>query len=261
MNLHPESMITASVNVDISKYVVNQLSQDGNLRKLNTDIKKKTEDVFLGKADDMFRWAACQMDVLKELPSTRPSHLEEVLKDLPASLDETYDRMINNIPPRAHNNALVLLRWLTYSLRPLKLRELSEARIISLDTADGVVAPHDRGGVEDVLRILSGLILVIDSNGGILTESGSDSGLEHLPQDEQGSHQIIRLAHFSAQEYLESSRQAIDRPQSFHFQSEREHGILCHSCIVYRTHCRGTTITETRQGLEHFPLAEYAARF
>ena len=53
MNFHSESMITASVNVDISKYVVNQLNQDRNLRELNTGIKKKIEEGFLEKADGM----------------------------------------------------------------------------------------------------------------------------------------------------------------------------------------------------------------
>lgn len=74
---------------------------------------------------------------LKTLPSTQPSDLEKALNNLPVGLDATYSRMLNNIPHSVSEAALVLLRWLTYSLRPLTLSELSEARIISLRTFEG----------------------------------------------------------------------------------------------------------------------------
>ena len=53
MKFHLESMITGCVNVDISKYVVNQLNKDRRLRELDANMKEKIQDAFMMKADGM----------------------------------------------------------------------------------------------------------------------------------------------------------------------------------------------------------------
>lgn len=85
-----------------------------------------------------FRWAYCQLHELKKLKSTKPTYVKEALKALPATLDETYIRMLCGIKEMYYKEAMTLLRWLAYSSRPLTLEELSEAAIIDPDSVDGV---------------------------------------------------------------------------------------------------------------------------
>lgn len=87
-----------------------------------------------------FRWADCQLEELKRLKSTRPSHVEAALCDLPDTLDKTYERILTGNEKRSRKDALVLLRWLTFASSPLSLGELAEVRIIDLE-GDGRVTP------------------------------------------------------------------------------------------------------------------------
>ena len=205
---------------------------------------------------------------LKTLPSTQPSDLEKALNNLPVGLDATYSRMLNNIPHSVSEAALVLLRWLTYSLRPLTLSELSEARIISLRTFEGEVAFDDRGCLEDILGILPGLILISRSEDMGPNEDDScsdyDGGIDTTSEGYYGAKDprlLVYLAHFSVQEYLESSRPQTDWPPQFYFQVDREHQILSHCCLTYLTHYAcSRSMTKTSQDLKTFPLLDYAAR-
>lgn len=78
----------------------------------------------------MFRWAYCQLFELSQSKSTRPSRVEKSLKSLPTTLDETYARMLERIGPGERDDALTLLRWLAYAMRPVTLAELQRAVII-----------------------------------------------------------------------------------------------------------------------------------
>jgi len=59
------------------------------------------------------------------------------------------------------------------------LNEIAEACIVD-PSGDGVVEVDDRGGTEDILKILAGLVIAEDTR--------------------------VRLAHFSVKEYLVSER-------------------------------------------------------
>ena len=80
------------------------------------------------KPRDRFRWAYCQVQELKKLKSTKPKYIKDVLRTLPKTLDETYERILCAIEERYRPEALALLRWITYSTTPLTLGELAEAR-------------------------------------------------------------------------------------------------------------------------------------
>ena len=53
MKFHPESIVTEYINVDISKYVINQLNKDRRLSKLDPGMKKQIQDTFTKKAGGM----------------------------------------------------------------------------------------------------------------------------------------------------------------------------------------------------------------
>ena len=79
--------------------------------------------------------------------STRPRAVEEVLSSLPDKLDDTYARMLNRIRPSAKEDALTLLRWLAYSMKPLTLAELRT--IVTIRPEDNEVDFEDEGGLRD----------------------------------------------------------------------------------------------------------------
>ncbi|KAI7065932.1 hypothetical protein KC327_g11264 [Hortaea werneckii] len=111
----------SKVDKDIRKYVVSELSRDRRLSRLSSKTTSLIEDTLSARADGMFRWAYCQIQELKRLKSTKPKYIEDVLQTLPATLDETYERILGAIEDRYRAEALTLLRWITYSKSPLTL--------------------------------------------------------------------------------------------------------------------------------------------
>ena len=219
-----------------------------------------------------FRWAFCQIQELKKLKSTRPRFVKEALYCLPSTLDETYERMLAGIDESLRPDACKLLRWLAYAKSPPSLGELVDATVIDL-AADGSVEVEDRPGLDDTLEILSGLVTVmggrenedvledVEDAGGYKPEFGDDeaelvSGRQQIRGDTK-----VRLAHFSVKEYLESKRILEGSAKDFSFESSREHGILCQSCLVYITHySRSKEKLSMAQDLATFPLLRYAAQ-
>ena len=77
---------------------------------------------------------ALQLDRLRLCLSRHD--VEEQLLDLPKGLDESYDRIINQIDERQHEDARKLLQWLAFSVRPLELAELAEVVAVDFRSRD-----------------------------------------------------------------------------------------------------------------------------
>jgi hypothetical protein len=81
-----------------------------------------------------FRWAAYQLDTLTECV-TRGIILDAV-KDLPGTLDETYDRIIRKIDERRTVDAARRVStWLTYAECPLTATEILQVTGIVTEDA------------------------------------------------------------------------------------------------------------------------------
>ena len=107
------------------------------------------------------RWIDCEgvWQELKKLISTKPRRFQEALRSLPSTLHETYDRVLTQIDPPDRADALTALSWVTFEHRPLTLGEIAEATVIDLSREGSVETDH-REGIEDVLEILAGLVIV-----------------------------------------------------------------------------------------------------
>src|SRR6266403_5652563 len=70
-----------------------------------------------------FRWAFCQLEALRHCLAPRVRH---ILKELPKTLDETYERILRNIHEANRDHAHRLLQCLTVAVRPLRVAELAE---------------------------------------------------------------------------------------------------------------------------------------
>ena len=126
-----------------------------------------------------FRWVECQLEVLRDCLTI--TSVEAALSDLPETLDETYDRMLQSIDSQHFEYARTAFALLIVACRPLKVEELAEAVVIApyckaMDIDDRLFDP------KDILKICRGLVIrVADTN-------------------------EVRFAHYSVQEYLLSSR-------------------------------------------------------
>nr|OQO23823.1 hypothetical protein B0A51_08145 [Rachicladosporium sp. CCFEE 5018] len=262
----PMPIIARTVDADIHKYISTHMSRDRKLSHLDATAKALIEETLSERADGMFRWVYCQLQQLKQSKCTRPSSLRAALFALPKDLDETYQRMLDNINRADRSNALTLLRWLAYAQSPLSLLELAEASIIDPTdnlAADGLVDTDDRGNWADTLNILAGFVTI---DGGL--EEEVDHGIDYVGAFGmmRASRQIeestrVRLAHLSVKEYLESSRILASDARYFQLDPLREHRYLTHSCLVYLTHYSASSLKiSTERDLAAFPLLLYAAK-
>ncbi|KAJ5908597.1 hypothetical protein N7495_001279 [Penicillium taxi] len=193
------------VNMDIRTYVVNSLSRDPKLRE---------------------RPSHCLRSCLT-LTSVR-----ETLRSMPKTLAKTYDMILARIDTHFQKPAYEVLQWLAYSVRPLRLAEITETLIIK----PGAIALSEEDKLFsefDILTIGSSLIRI--SNG-----------------DE------VRLAHYSVKEYLMSSRLKSTTLSPFHIAELPANQYLAHACVTYllmlnRPECLSL------ESFAKLPLLNYAA--
>src|SRR5258708_39650094 len=79
-----------------------------------------------------FRWVFCQLEALRHCLIPR---VRRMLKELPETLDETYERVLRDINKANWDYAHRLLQCLTIAVRPLRVAELAEVLAIDFGTA------------------------------------------------------------------------------------------------------------------------------
>ena len=106
---------------------------------------------------------ALQIDKLQGCLSQ--GDLEDQLEDLPHDLDEVYDRIISGIDKKYCEDALKILQWLSFSVRPLGLTEVAQVVGVVPDTDQGLRFESSRifTNPRSVLMICSSL--VTETNG------------------------------------------------------------------------------------------------
>ncbi|KAH7268752.1 hypothetical protein B0J15DRAFT_441888 [Fusarium solani] len=218
-----------AINADIRSYVMAALERNPDFvdKKLSQDLLEKIRDKVGDGADGMFRWAACQLDSLAECLS--PNAIESALESLPRDLNETYYRMLQNIPSTYKSGAIRLLQFLVYAKRPLKLSEAVEVIATQIDREPRRFHVGNRlfSGA-DVLRYCPSLVLIAD-----VTRYGETV-------------QELHLAHFSVKEYLLKEDQ---------FDMGSASTAITRTCLTYLT-----DIKNSHSGIKHdFPMARFAA--
>jgi hypothetical protein len=206
-----------------------------------------------------FRWAAYQLDTLTECVTR--GMIFDALKDLPRTLDETYDRIIRKIDERRTANAArKILTWLTYAERPLTAIEVLQVTGIVTEDAHRFDEDEVLEDSSDILRICSSLVSIGIGTRDVEEFSDDDaSDGESVYSDINAELDVtyIRLAHFSVKEYLVSSRPCIPR---YILKDHEPHDMLARCCLVYllRFHKDEWRSSDCESD---FPLARYAARY
>ncbi|KAI9764110.1 MAG: hypothetical protein M1840_008670 [Geoglossum simile] len=231
-----------AVDSDIRIHVKNCLAEDVKLKKWPPVVKKEVEDALVRGAHGMFRWVVCQLTVLRDclkLPALR-----QKLQELPETLDETYNRILLNIPESCHYEVHAILQWLTYSKRPMSLAEVAEAIAIDRDNQTFDIG-NRMLNIYSILGICSSLVALSDRKS---TQQNS--------QTEETTE--LRLAHYSVKEYLVSRRVQDGRAKRFAVKETEAHEYMGEACLIYLLYFNKPDSLYTGAWLD-YPFLQYAA--
>ncbi|KAI1414763.1 hypothetical protein F5Y13DRAFT_197313 [Hypoxylon sp. FL1857] len=210
---------------DIREYIRARVRNSIGLSRWQAfqDVQREIEEKLMQKTGVMFRWAACQLDVLEDCLDY--GQAEEALKSLPETLDETYSRIINNLPSTNRDRTLRVLQFLTYSERPLQIKELVDALAVKVSAEPRFESRRRMPKPEEVLKLCSSLVTV--------TTKTSGRHWQWNDEEESGAEEI-RLAHYSVREYLVSNRMRNDIIN--HFSEVNARASIAEVCLAYLLH-------------------------
>ena len=193
---------------------------------------------FRVSCDDLrYRWASCQLDSLRRC---LVRDIPDTLKKLPPTLNETYERMLNNIDERKRKFAHYIFQLLTVSRRPLSVQELAEVFAIRKDKeAAGILnfeASLREPDAEMAVRsVCSSLISIDDING----------------------EKQVRFSHFTVQEFLTSNQ--LEGPYStYRVLPWAAHIFSAKLCLGILLKLNNRIAKDNIRVI--FPLAAYAAK-
>jgi hypothetical protein len=187
--------------------------------------------------------------------------VDKALADLPADLDETYNRALSNIDPRQQTQAICSLKWLAFSMRPLTLSELAETSIIDPETSPALNEDRRYFSPMDVLDFLPSLVVITYSDDSDSYSSSSRSeGSDLIKTGKVGQKpHTIRLAHFSIKEHLVSDRIQASRCSIFSIKEIPANISIAEDCLTYLLQFdRPDSLTPRTLKL---PLVGYAAEY
>ena len=201
---------------------------------------------YLFKLSNRFRWVFCQLDSLQHC---LPPSIRHTLKELPESLDGTYERVLREIKKPNRDLAHRLLQCLVVAIRPLRVEELAEVLAVDFDDGDGTPKLNSSWQWEDheqaLLLSCSSLISIVKN--------------DHVDIDgDDGDSRVVQFSHFSVKEFLTSPRLATpSRDVSrYHIDLEPSHTVMAQACLSVLLRDDGTE--ENGVG-NRSSLAKYAA--
>lgn len=238
------------INADISSHI-SRLMETLPYSRWSLGLKSKVQWHLTSRADGAFRWADLQMREL--CGKAREVDVEEALKRLPETLGQTYARMLQKIDHDGYGKeALMVLRWLAYSHRPLTLAEVSEVAAFQVEDDSAIssgeqevnfIRAYRFDDQWEIRRILAGLISV--------AARGRDlSGVETTINTRDIT---ISLSHFSVKEYLEGQHVA---PHYFHLNWHISQWLIVRASADYI--CQACKMIDEVSEEQPFPLLLYA---
>ncbi|KAI1267332.1 hypothetical protein F5Y18DRAFT_425174 [Xylariaceae sp. FL1019] len=182
------SMSNPNVSADIKRYIRKQL--DGpNWRRWREDFLIEIENRIAHEAKGMFRYAVCQLDVLKRL--SNEESIRDALSCLPKDLFATYERILDSIPAADRIFARTALALICSDTAKVPSAEI----LVKACLHDHPLSVMTHFTVESLQQICGCLITL--------------SALRNPPQtifnrdrDLPVQFHRVRLAHYSVKEYL-----------------------------------------------------------
>jgi ankyrin repeat protein len=169
-----------------------------------------------------------------------------MLSQLPATLDETYERVLTEIGKTNEFHARRLLQCLAVAMRPLHVDELAEILALDFGAEEGIPELKENWRWKDqqisVLSMCSSLIVAV--------------GDKYYGD---GDYSVVQFSHFSVKEFLTSDRLAKSSADisRFHVLPEPAHTVVAKACLGILLRPEG----DGDNAVADSPLAEYAARY
>ena len=192
-----------------------------------------------------------------------PSSVRRTLRELPESLDETYERILKEIKKPNRDLARRVLQCLVVATRPPRVAELAELLAVDFDDAEGIPRLNSDWRWEDqeqaLLIACSSLIAIVEAGNVKASDSDSGSTSDNSDHDiEVGDSWIVQFSHFSVKEFLTSSRLATASGEvsNFYIDLEPAHMTLAQACLGVLLQIKHDVDGHTPK--DH-PLARYAA--
>jgi ankyrin repeat protein len=169
--------------------------------------------------------------------------ISRALKSLPKDLNETYERILQDIPDEKWKYAHRIFQCLTVSFRQLRIDELAEIFVIEVDTEPTQIPGfnsdcRDRDAEGAVQSACPSLVAVVDIDGD----------------------QIAQFSHFSVQEFLVSQSLEDSQHQrlsKYHVHPLSAHAFFAKACLCVLLHL-GNDVDNAK--IKNSPLASYAAK-
>ncbi len=180
----------------------------------------------------------CQLDYLGKC---LPGRIRHALGELPETLDETYERTLQEINNTNWEFARRLLCVAVVS-RPLRVEELAEFLAFDFEDSEGQIPTYREDWrledpVEAMLSTCSTLVSHVDVE----------------------NSQIIQFSHFSVKEFLTSTRFSEKHntiSHRYHVSMTPAHTLVTQACLGILLHLDENVSSDS---LAKFPLAKYAA--
>lgn len=199
-----------------------------------------------------FRWVVCQIEVLKRC--LKPSVLRNALRSLPETLDETYDRILLNIPAEYEREAYLALQYLAVAPCSVSVADVAEA--VAIDQECHTFDPEDRlADPFDIVEVLSSLVTYSSAQIALTIDEASNGryvGAERATG--------LRLSHYSVKEYLMSDRLRNKGSSKLHISIYQAHKCIAEACLTYLLWLDHLESVSLGFVLD-FPFGLYAARY
>ncbi|KAK6516956.1 hypothetical protein TWF506_006836 [Arthrobotrys conoides] len=259
------SIEDSKVDEDVRIHVANAMAAHPAFQCWkSTTLRKEVLDTIVAGCRGMFRWAVCQLDVMKQCFNPRMVRAE--LGRMPKTLDQTYDRILQAVPDTHKTFVQSALQWLAFSERPLLLSELGEAAVI-----DPSYGPFnaDESRFLDPGKILElcGSLIVLGSKKYEQRMYKTNDWLFHKLDIESGhysarildtSYTTVSLSHYSVKEYLISERLQTGSLSEYFMTEKLSHRFLTKCAIVYLQGL-GQGEVLSRRAYTEYPFLEYCA--
>ncbi|KAL8992333.1 MAG: hypothetical protein Q9169_007180 [Polycauliona sp. 2 TL-2023] len=185
------------------------------------------------KSDGMFLWIKLLENEIS--PEQNAKELSQTVLETPSGISEAYTREVEKIvqlSPKHKEKALKMLRWVLFAVRPLMVKELAEALIVSGDDDDSHEYPHDY--LPDSWN--DGFVEEDYVNGMILGRCGSLIELRSTCRNDPLANRTVHFVHFSVKEYLSSIDPADPLAKSLGLlDDEMEQICIAKICLRYLT--------------------------
>lgn len=187
---------------------------------------------------------------------------------LPETLDETYSRILKDVPSKHRHHTIRILQFLTFSERPLRIEEAVDA--IAVDVASRpYFDQNNRMPIpEEILKYCSSLVTVATRTiepvpvrrvcRTLLRDEYDEFGSNLKDSDEEvGAVKELQLAHFSVKEYLMSGR--LEESFRNHLSERAARSSIVEVCVGYLLEMDATL--SPREVQRRNPMARYSAQY